>query len=349
MRRALTLFFVCCALAPWLQGCSPTPPDANVAKPELLPDAIDDSPLIVGNYLFWSDKSEQVQANDGLYPDRIHGYYLPTKEMFLVNDTPRLKTGIASDGRTLVWADYPEGDDDLQTNARIQGYDIDQRKEFTILDSLGTGSIGLVALENGVLYYSDYTPAHRGLWARTLATGEEQPIPMERAGGIPQRQVSHGKLIWAAREPQMKYVPIKEALHMRDLTSNNERILSAGRGEVRFAVSNDYIAWVHTRPSDDARVHAYLISMNMSQAVSKEDASSVAINNSYIAWSTFPSRMDSPYAIEVYNIADGRSTTVVEPDRGLKQVIGITDNNTLIYKLGDDKLYALKIAVEEKP
>jgi predicted MarR family transcription regulator len=115
-------------------------------------------------------------------------------------------------------------------------------------------------------------------------------------------------------------------------------------------VSNDFIAWVQFRPSDDARVRAHMISMNTSQAVSKEEARSVALNNSYIAWSTWHvTAVAASFAIEVYSIADGRITTVVEPDSEDKRVIGITDNNTLIYKLGDDKLYALKIAVEEKP
>ena len=120
-----------------------------------------------GDYLFWNDtRNPQPQQLS------IYGYNLRSQTEFLITDAPGQRSYMASDGALLAWVEHQEG----SLHKRIQGYDLRTRQTFTIVEVPAEGGLGGVAVADGVLYYQDATQGHRGLYARMLATGQEQLI-----------------------------------------------------------------------------------------------------------------------------------------------------------------------------
>ncbi|HVG00666.1 MAG TPA: hypothetical protein VND68_12575, partial [Chloroflexia bacterium] len=132
-------------------------------------------PIAAGGYIFWLDSRGGGNS--------VYGYDLVRGTEFLVSGSSDRKHSLASDGQTLVW---------VIQNTIVRGYNLTTEQEHTVLD-IGSGFLGGLALDDGLLYYEGGSQEKPGLYARNLENGQEQLIS-PRGGAA---RAKAGRVLWA--------------------------------------------------------------------------------------------------------------------------------------------------------
>jgi hypothetical protein len=132
-------------------------------------------PVTAGGYIFWLDSRGSGNS--------VYGFDLARGTEFLVSESSDRKRSLATDGQTVLW---------IIGNTTIRGYNLADKQEFTILD-VGSGFLGGLALDRGLLYYQGGSQERPGLYARLLENGQEQLISPK--GGAP--IAKGGRVLWA--------------------------------------------------------------------------------------------------------------------------------------------------------
>jgi len=189
-----------------------------------------------GNSLFWLGPGA---AN------RIYRYDLLTQSKTILYESPEQKLTLATDGRVLVWIEYSQDD-----RYRIRHYDLATSQVTTVIQTASSeydynlampshdqNHPPYLAVDRGVLFYVSTDPAHKGLWARTLASGEEQLISPSGSAPV----AADGKLVWLAERPDRS-----KAVHLRvfassssDTTLSEEPSYYSGQ----YALGGDNVLW----------------------------------------------------------------------------------------------------------
>jgi hypothetical protein len=189
--------------------------------------------------------------------------------------------------------------------------------------------IAAIALDGGALYYTDSTPGHVGLYARSLDTGAEELIAERGVNPV----AADGTLLWSTYTDNGQTGTASRSvwtLHMRELASGAERVVTtvgnlAAGGQGEYAVSGGNVVWSIAEPGVDSRVFLYRISDSRSVPISTEAASGPRISGATVAWVTNPFISRDPAlggAVQTYDIASGVIKTIarVQGGSGLRSV-----------------------------
>lgn len=284
-------------------------------------------PVAAGQFLFWRDVRNKQEL--------IYGYDLSRQQEFVVTNKADDKRSLASDGQTLVWVERQGA-----KSERIQGFNAYTRKEFTIVDAKGATSFGGLAIADGVLYYQDVTPDRQGLYARTLATGQEQLISTTGRDPV----AADGTLLWSEEiNPQQD--TSEWILHLRKTSAGiSDRILARRAGQfTSYNVSGDHVVWSAFLPAADPRVYLHTISSNTSEAISTGGAFYPVVKGTKVAWTNAPNdEAGQPilWSVQEFDVSTRTIETIVEPSTTAIATWGIADQDTLALSIGMDSSQA---------
>jgi hypothetical protein len=200
------------------------------------------APVGAGNALFWIGKGSH---------NRIYRYDADTRAVSVIADGPEYKLAVATDGQDVVWLEL------LSTGLyRIQHYDLRAKQVSTVVKTQWHGEnygvLRLVtdrqnppalALDQGVLYYRKVSPEGSGLWARTLATGEEWLISAEGYGPV----AANGRLMWTEQRRADTQTGTEWSLHLHSRYDPNVDIVLTrymyALDYTEYSVSEDHAVW----------------------------------------------------------------------------------------------------------
>jgi hypothetical protein len=215
---------------------------------------------------------------------------------------------------TLAWVQ-----DNLagpRPHQQIQGYNLDTRTEFTILETADLNTLGSIALDKGILYYSDSTNGHSGMFAHTLATGQERRIHATPIGG--DLVVKDGVMLWSDVRFSGEPGPGDGTLHILKLDGSlGDTVIAHGQnGFSGYDLSGDLVAW----SAFGSQVYLYHISSGTSEPVSPGPASLASISGRQIGWVSWPdNRPGQParWLLQLSNLDEG-STRTLDEETGLQ-------------------------------
>src|SRR6266508_3172743 len=181
------------------------------ARDRLLTSALVGTPVAAGRYIFWKERGAEQVA--------LYGYDLATSTRFLLAQPADATATIASDGTIVAWTSGDQAGPALA----IHGYDLRTRAAFTL--ATGIGGTGEIAIDQGWLYYIDSALAHRGLFAREIASGHEQRV--SSAGRRP--VAADGALLWSEETSAGVGQTASWSLHLRTRDGrHNDTLIVAG-------------------------------------------------------------------------------------------------------------------------
>lgn len=199
--------------------------------------------VAAGNYLFWVDVRNN---NVGLY-----GYNVSTQHEFrILALTKTYDTyNLVSDGQTLAWIDT------RLPMERVLGYDLTTAQIFTITTATEYTGFNSIALHDGVLYYGDASPKRRGIYARELATGQEQLLVPDGLAPV----VENGILVWQDIRRSAHSSQMERSLYVRKLDGSlgDTFIVSSTVAFSHYALAGAHVVWSVDRPAVDTRVYSY--------------------------------------------------------------------------------------------
>lgn len=278
-------------------------------------------PVAAGQNVFWYDTRGDADSN--MRVKTIYGYDLTIQTGFLVADTPASKGLLATDGQTLAWVeDYVAG---TTPHERIQGYDLNTHQQFTILETRALNVLGDVALDRGVLYYTDATPGHSGLYARTVATGQERLV----AARGEQPVAGDGVLLWRVTEGGGPANPPRVTLHALQVDGGAERVIATETSEaaLRYTVSGDHVVWSF----GPGPVYLYTISTASTTALPSAGSGIwPVIGGDRVVWAE-PPRPGAGWTLVVSNLATGGRATALDAGSAQVTPVAILNQRTLTY------------------
>ncbi|GAC1564888.1 MAG: hypothetical protein NVS2B7_38990 [Herpetosiphon sp.] len=291
------------------------------------------SPVVAGHYAFWADIRNRPAGTNSTV--QLFGYDIDRRSEFVITPTPAAIGQMASDGATLVWEEPLFGD---QPHDRLQGYSLQTKQTFTVLETASLNVLGSLAMSDGILYYVDTSANHRGIFGRTLATGQEYQLN----AAVPTNLIaSDGILLWS--EPQgcqPMLCPARTLLHMLKLDGHSPDTVIAqeegASGISGLGVSGNYIAWAFVPPARDPGVHLYRISDQQTLTLSPASSyliQNVVINGNHIVWKAGP----STWTLNDYRIAEGSIRTLAQGE-AVGRSFGIVEGTTLVYMTGQNEL-----------
>src|SRR5262245_9482874 len=166
---------------------------------QLLSSAIVGRPSVTERAIFWTESHGQHRA--------ILGYDLATRAHVVLAERAGVVFDIAADGTLVAWTER----DSATGQLNIFGADLQTRTISPILSLAHWTVHSEIALDQGVLYYTDSAPGHRGLFAFDLATKRERLVSPTGMRPV----ARDGLLLWS--EAQASGAPGRAiwTLHMR--------------------------------------------------------------------------------------------------------------------------------------
>lgn len=276
-------------------------------------------PVATGDYLVW------LQRNASNGPLSLHAYDADQDRVFLIPGRPRDASPLTAGGAMVVWVERVSGREE-----RIQGYDLIAGREVTLLPSTGTRQIVAIALDQGVLYYQDAAPGHRGIYAYTIATAKEQQISSTGRNPV----AGDGIVLWSEEDARGKYIPSLWSLLMRRLDGTGGNIvLATDSGPLSaYSVSGGQVVWSFFPPAVDRRVFLYRLDLSRSAPISSKPARYPVVNGNTVAWTVEPQeKVGQPLrrAIERSRTDQVDTATIVEEGTGYVATWGFVANGKL--------------------
>lgn len=276
-------------------------------------------PIVTSDrYLFWF----QPSGNDLL----VAGYDLQEQQQFTLSSPAGQRAGLSTDGRYVAWIDLLLAGD--PPASRIQVRDMTNGREWTA-KTFPTSTLATTALWAGVLYYSDYTTGHSGIYSLDLRTNQEKRISAEGQKPV----VRDGVVLWSTTKTHPGIAPDDVTLHMSLLNGSvaDKAIATDQAPLTGYNVSGDRIVWSFYPPASDNRVRVYTISTGLTSIIN-EDAGQITYNP-LIAGSTavWASQMGGHSYIKSCDLTNGSISTVVDGGSNSLWTYGIVTGNRVVY------------------
>ncbi len=270
-------------------------------------------------YLYWTE----MQTGQ----TKLFGTRVDARGGILFSDQIIPRAPLATDGLAVAWV----APDVTGRQQRVLYYQLPAHSPMPVVQKVlldaGGGSLQItgMALGNGILYYANATPDHRGLFAHRIYDDHEELIDPDGHDPV----ATNGMLLWSSMTTNGKTGPANRAtwsLHLRRLIYNQDagwitgedRILtsiesgSTGRFS-GYSASGDAVVWAFSAPGADNRVYLYQTSSGTSTPISTSAGSSPSIDNNLVAWATDPS-FDAPrsqtWSVQSYDINSGVTQTI---------------------------------------
>jgi hypothetical protein len=312
-----------------LSGTASRAARAQAAPDQLLTSTLVGEPVAAGRYIFWKERGAEQVA--------LYGYDLATGTRFLLTQ-PADATAIASDGAMVAWTSADPADHALA----IRGYDLRTRAVFTL--AIGIGGAGEIAIDQGWLYYTDSALAHRGLFAREIASGREQLI--SPAGRRP--VAADGALLWSEEKSSGMGQTAIWSLHLRTRGGRHGDMLiasgTAGYGGFSgYAVSGGTVVWAFAGGAPESGVQLFRLD-NATHTTIAPTGSDPHIQSSSVIWTEQPSGapgQSQRWLVRSYDLTSGQSTTVVLPSTAASAARAIAGDRTIAITVAGTQLHMI--------
>lgn len=287
-------------------------------------------PVAVGRYLLWFERDGRSLNLS------VRGYDADRDLTFSLPGKPAEGSTMATDGALVAWTERVRS-----REQRVQGYDLRTGQGITLLPASGARELGGIALDHGVLYYQDATPGHLGIYARDVATGQEQLITASGRNPV----VADGVLLWSEESFPGSYLPPKSSLHMRRLDGSAPDTVLAHAAALlsSYDVSGDYVVWSFFPPAVDRRVHLYRLSTGASTLISAVPARYPRIQGNTVVWTAEPDAapgQQPQWSLQSYAIDTGGVTTLFEDTSGLLAPWAIFGQSAVVFAADNDPSHA---------
>ncbi|HEU5101333.1 MAG TPA: hypothetical protein VFU22_20060 [Roseiflexaceae bacterium] len=291
----------------------------NVIPPDyLLTPALVGTPVAAGQYIFWKQQELDRLA--------LYGYDLATRTRFLVAQPADPTAALASDGTHVAWTTW---DADARALA-IASYDPRTGAVSTL--ATGIGGASEIAIDGGLLYYTDSALDHRGLFAREQASGREQLISL--AGRRP--VAAGGALLWSEEQSSGLGRLSTWSLHLRTRDGRHDdtvlaESLAGYGGFSGYDTSAGAAVWAFAEGAPDTGVQLYRLTDGkrniISQAGSQPHlAGNLAIWTEQLGGAPGQSQR---WSVRAYDVATGQATTVVAPGTAATIAGAVAGDRTL--------------------
>lgn len=286
--------------------------------PQALATTILGEPVAAGRALCWLDSRGGQPA--------LYAYNLDRHAAAPVPDGSGDVNHLSSDGQTVAWLSTEAGNRSV-----VRRYDPATGTSTAVWELPGTVEWGGLALSGDTLYYQDSTAGHRGLFARSLASGAERLI-----SPTGQRPIAAGKwLLWSEERVVTPYpYPSSEwTLHLLDTDSRSGgQVIATSRGEFsRYSLDGSVVTWAALLPGLDTRVYIYQFADGTSRPVSAGRASYPLADGGRIAWTTEPAEGHPGFSLTVWDAATGKASDVVPDSPSLLEPAGVWATGEVAY------------------
>jgi hypothetical protein len=250
------------------------------------------------------------------------------------------KLALASDGQSVVWVERL-----INRTYRIRHYNLSTSQLSTVVqgateeENFGAFAPNAaqpfpsrLAVGGGILYYRSTGPGHKGLWARTLETGEERLISPD--GQSP--AASGNSFIWY----DSTRVHLSIARNLNDDVILFDFRSGAGGSFTGYGISNGNVVW-HTRAMG---IHLYSSSKQTDTNLTPSSNNSPLIyhpliNGNTVVWTEeaqYPG-YKATWFIKRYNLAKG-TTAVVTSGENLQplEAWAMPDERTVAFRIGNN-------------
>jgi hypothetical protein len=327
--RTLTLLLVVLLALTGITG-APVGTQPAPAPDQLLTSALVGAPVAAGQYIFWKERGAEHVA--------LYGYDPATSTRFLLAQPADAASTLASDDAIVAWTSA----DPAGHTLAIQGYDLRTHAVFTL--ATGIGGPSEIAIDQGWLYYTDSALAHRGLFAREIASGREQLI-----SPVGRRPVAaDGGLLWSEETSVGVGQIANWSLHLRsrDGRHNDTLIVASAAGYGGFsgyAVSGDAVVWTLAGGAPQSGV--WLFHQNTgTHTVLAPIGSDPHIQGTTVLWTEPPSGAPSQslrWLVRSYDLNSGQSTTVVLPSTADTAAWAIAGDRAIVITVAGTQLHLI--------
>lgn len=282
------------------------------------------TPVGAGDYLFWVDNREEQTG--------IYGYNLTTHQEFLVRplDVPTDAYELATDGHTLAWIDRTVPDPPYM---RIQGYAIEERREYTLVQPVTHGVFSGLNLVDDILYYADAREGHEGIYQYDLATHTEAQL--HTSGWEP--VVADGMMVWrestwmGSHQPARVRLLLMHLSHPQDITTLAVEPIMLFSG---YDISGDTVVWApYPSPSTETKnVFLFQVSTGITTPLQSGTGFAPIISENLVFWTECRgTSYDEPlvWLIRMHDRATGRYTTLAKANGELRPVAFLDTHNVL--------------------
>lgn len=296
-----------------------------------------DTVLVGGNYAFW----QPYEAGNMFgHTAELYSYNLTTNKqssLSLASGSENAnRDAWATDGKTMITV---EGDFELESNHPLYAHDLATGKARKL--PLTDAGLYAMAVDNGILFYSEDNEARVGTFAYNLKTGKENRLSALATADMVARD---GLLAWTV-DSYANEEPISTTLYLTTLASGKTTTVASGKLIQQIDLSGNNLAWTLSDGDNINGVYLYSRTTGKTRQVSTEPSTTVALRGDTLAWS---SNSTAGSHISRYSISSGKTTTIARGKYSYT-VQGITTNNALIYQTLDaadqegSDLYSLSV------
>jgi hypothetical protein len=313
-RSPLTLLLALFALA----GALVAPTRAQPVAPtdQLLSSALVGAPVAAGQYIFWKERDTAQVA--------LLGYDLAARTRFPIAQSVDPAAAIAGDGTQVVWTVWRQGERALA----IQNYDIRTGSISTLATSIAGASE--IAVDGGLLYYTDSKLNHRGLFAHEIAGGREQLV--SPAGRRP--VAAAGALLWSEEQSSGEGRLSTWSLHLRTRDGRHSNtVLTTGTagysGFSGYDVSGDAATWAFAEGAPDTGIQLLRLSDSSQRTIAPAGGQPHLDGDTLVWTEQLDSVQSQRWVVRAYDLASGQTATVVAPGTATSVARGIASDRAI--------------------
>lgn len=261
-------------------------------------------PVAVRQTLYWLD----IRSGDvSIYSYNVTGGHESLIKQSAMKYVPGDGYTIASDGTTVVWSERL-----AQGGSRLAAYNLKLNQESTVASFSGTGELGALALDNGILYYQYASNQQRGIYERNLFSGKEQLISPTGQNPV----AANSRLLWSEESYAGKGEPARWTLHLRGVKSEApDKVIAKAEGAFSgYVLSGDNVVFAPYPSAPDPRAYIYDIKAGIAKPLSGGPATYPAAGSGQVAWTNESSELvysQPSWSINRYSVADSAMTVAV--------------------------------------
>jgi hypothetical protein len=301
---------------------APNPPPV-----QLLSSAILGRPFVAERAVFWSESRGNYIA--------ILGYDLAAGAPFVIAERAGTVLDLAADDTLVVWAER----DPKTSQLNIFGFDRRAGTLVLIKSLAGSTAQSEIALDRGVLYYTDSARGHSGLFALDLATKRERLVSI---AGI--RPVARdGRLLWSEAQAATELGRAIWSLHLRTADGHYAHTVLARRdagylGFSGYDIAGGVVAWSFAASVGDSHIYIYNIDADTTTALAAGVASDPHIHDRSVIWAETSVSPSQPaiWRVRAYHLANRAQSLAVEESGAATTVWGVAGQERLVLTVAAD-------------
>jgi hypothetical protein len=283
-------------------------------------------PVVTEHAIFWCEARSRHTS--------IRGYDLATNTPFLVAERAATVLDLAADANTLAWVER-----DTSGRFTIVGADLRARTSFPVVSVAGNRGPSEIALDRGVLYYTDAMPGHRGLFARDLASGSERLVSV---GGM--RPVARdGALVWSEARATDLPGRARWTLHLRTADARHIDTVLAEReagylGFGGYDLSGSTVVWAYASWSGDAGGYVYRIADGTTTTLGSARVSAPHIRGDRVVWAEAAAGPNeaASWRVQIYDLGSNAQSLAGVASSAAAMVWGIAAPNRIALTIAAD-------------